>query len=102
MKVAELDMTDNSNQCPSTLSQRINSNKRTCRTNSNSASCTPVIYSIDAIKYSKVCGKIKAYQVGSTDAFRGRPNRHTIDSNYIDGISLTHGIPRKHIWPGFC
>ncbi len=62
MKVAELDMTDSSNQCPSTLTQRINSNKRTCAINSNSASCAPVIYSIDAIKYSKVCGKIKAYQ----------------------------------------
>ncbi len=57
MKVAELDMTDNSNQCPSTLTQRIDSNKRTCGTNSSSASCTPVIYSIDAIEYSKVCGK---------------------------------------------
>ncbi len=49
MKVAELGTTDNSNQCLSTLTQHINSNKRTCGTNFNSASCAPVIYSIDAI-----------------------------------------------------
>ncbi len=99
-KVAELDMTDNSNQCPSTLTQRIDFNKRTCAINSTSASCAPVIYSIDTIEYSKVCGKIKAYQVGSTDAFGNisRPNSRSIDSNYVDGISLTHGRPRKHIW----
>ncbi len=42
MKVAELDMADNSNQCPSTLTQRIDSNKRICAINSNSASCAPV------------------------------------------------------------
>ena len=47
MRVAELDMTDNNTQCPSTLIQRIDSNKRTCATNSSSASCTSVIYSID-------------------------------------------------------
>ncbi len=98
MKVAELDMTNNSNQCPSTLTQRIDSNKRTCAINSSSASCVPVIYSIDAIEYSKVCGKIKAYQVSTPDAFGNRPNELSIDSYYVDGISLTHGRPRKHIW----
>ncbi len=99
-KVAELDMTDNSNQCPSTLTQRIDSNKRTCAINSNSASCAPVIYSIDAIKYSKVCGKILGYQFSTLNAFAGvnRLIDSSIDSNYVDGISLTHGRPRKHIW----
>ncbi len=95
MKVAELDMTDNSNQCPSTLTQHIDSSKRTCAINSNSASCAPVIYSIYAIEYSKVCGKIKDYQFGSPSAFY---NRVSINSYYVEGISLTYGSPRKHIW----
>ena len=69
LEVAELDMTDNNTQCPSNLTQRIDSNKRTCAINSTSASCAPVIYLIDTIEYSKVCGKIKAYQFGTTDAF---------------------------------
>ncbi len=100
MRVAELDMTDNNTQCPSTLTQRIDSNRRTCAINSNSASRAPVNYSIDpAIEYSKVCGKIKAYQIGSPDAFCSRSNTRSIDSNYVDGISLTYGSqPRKHIW----
>ncbi len=100
MKVAELDMTDNTNQCPSALTQRIDSNKRTCAINTNSASCAHVYHSTDAIKYSKVCGKIKAYSIGSPDAFGNniRINARSIDSNYVDGISLTHGRPRKHIW----
>ncbi len=56
MKVAELDLTDNSNQCPSTLTQRIDSNKRTCGVNANSH----IIYSAN-IEYTKVCGKIISY-----------------------------------------
>ncbi len=99
MKVAELDMTDNSNQCPNTLTQRTDSNKRTCAVNSDSSFCAPIIYSTNTIQYSKVCGKIIAYQVSSLDAFGSRPPHPTIDSSYVDGISLTHGSnPRKHIW----
>ncbi len=99
-KVAELDMTDNNTQClTSTLAQRMNSNKRTCAINSdtNFDSCAHVNYSTDAFKYSKVCGKIKAYHSGTPDAFH-RISAVNIDSNYVDGISLTHGRPRKHIW----
>ncbi len=93
MKVTELDTTDNINQCPSTLTQHIDSNKRTCAINFNSASCAPVIYSIDAIKYSKVCGKIKAYQVGSPSEFY---NRVSIDSYYVEGISLLVSLMEVH------
>ncbi len=98
MKVAELNMTDDSNRCPITLRQRIYSNKRTCIIKSNSASCSHVSYSNDAIKYSKVCGKIIAYQFSSTDAFLRTYDVSSIDSNYVDGVSLTHGSPRQHIW----
>ena len=36
------------------------------------------------------------YQYYSPDAFRS-PNVG-INSHYVDGVSLTHGSPRKHIW----
>ena len=45
-----------------------------------------------------MCGRIKGYQFGRTEAFwqsfRG------IDGQYVDGVSLTHGrnSSRKHIW----
>ena len=46
-----------------------------------------------------MCGKVIAYQIGAPDTFgdsgRGFP---TIDTYYVDGVSLTHGSPRHHIW----
>jgi hypothetical protein len=48
-----------------------------------------------------VCGKIKAYQYGSPDAFFDnlQNSNRPIDNQYVDGVSLTHGQrPRKHIW----
>ena len=61
---------------------------------------------------STVCGRIIGYQIGSTDAFcpfQSRcnyrrnddpaiPRAYTIDDVYVDGLSLTHGHPREHIW----
>ena len=50
------------------------------------------------IEYSHVCGKVIGYQDQTPDAF-GQGQSQTIDGNYFDGISLTHGRnPRKHIW----
>ena len=46
------------------------------------------------LQYSQVCGRIIAYQLGSPDAFY----LNTIDSLYVDGVSVTHGSPRQHIW----
>ena len=48
-------------------------------------------------QYSRVCGRIRAYQVGTTNAFQGRSDP-SIDSAYVDGVSLTRGSPRQHIW----
>ena len=40
-----------------------------------------------------------ALQIGSMDTFGGgsRPSQ-SIDDNFLDGIVLTHGSPRRHIW----
>ena len=53
-------------------------------------------FPIKSSGYSKICGKIIAYQVGSTDGFAA--NGNSINSIYVDGVSLTHGNPRHHIW----
>ena len=47
-----------------------------------------------------MCGRIKAYQFGGTDAFSNYHNKisTTIDGAYVDGISVTHSSPRQHIW----
>ena len=86
-RVAELDMADSNHQCPSGFRQRNDSNKRTCGI--TSTGCISVNFSVATLEYSKVCGKIRAYQYGLPDAFA--------DSS-IDGVSITHGSPRQHIW----
>jgi hypothetical protein len=101
MRVAELDMTNSSHQCPSGFRQRTNSNRNTCVRTSESNGCHQVTISTHNVSYSKTCGQIIAYQVGSTDAFYRTPalSNATIDNSYVDGISLTHGnSPRQHIW----
>ena len=103
-RVAELDMTNSSQQCPSAFRQRNESNIRTCRTDPN-VLCTSVTFPVNFLSYSGVCGKIIAYQVGSPDSFGNfgvgstrRSNNDNINADYLDGVSLTHGSPRQHIW----
>ena len=98
MRVAHLDMTDTNQHCPSGF-RLITSPKRTCGT--PGSRCVSTTFPLNGVKYSRVCGKIKAYQYGSPDAFGPYFfNRAiTIDDSYIEGVSLTHGqSPRKHIW----
>ena len=57
-----------------------------------------------------MCGRVVGYQYGSPDAlyagpYQGEPygsvidtHHNNINSYYVDGISLTHGSPRQHIW----
>ena len=97
MRVTELNMTNSSHQCPSGLREHNDSNIRTCVKSEALAGCSSVIFSNPNIAYSKICGRVQAYQINSTNAFRGRSDAD-IDSAYVDGVSLTHGTPREHIW----
>ena len=97
MRVAFLDMTNSSHLCPSGLMERNDSpNTRTCVRNKASGGCSSVELSTASIQYSDVCGRITAYQVGSTDGLR--VSNDNINSAYVDGVSLTHGTSRQHIW----
>ena len=94
MRVASINMTDTSSTCPSGL-KTLTDPIRRCAMNINSIGCSSTMLSVQGIEYSQVCGKIIGYQDKTPDAFSGG----TIDSSYVDGISLTHGTqPRKHIW----
>ena len=54
-------------------------------------------YNTGGPQYSRVCGRVRGYQFGVTQAFLGP---QTIDRNYVYGVSLTHGpsSSRTHIW----
>ena len=94
IRVAELDMTNGSTQCPTGLRSRSFSNIRTCERDPSSGRCSSVTFFTSNIEFSRVCGKLRAYPIGETSAF----STLSIDTHYVDGISLTHGRPRRHIW----
>ena len=96
MRVAHLDMTQPNQQCPSGFRLITSSSKRLCG-RPGPAGCVSVKFSTNGISYNKVCGKVIAYQDKTPDGtcpYIG----HTIEEVYIDGVSITHGTPRQHIW----
>ncbi len=102
MRVANLDMTDFHQNCPEGLRlvNRTEPPLRTCG-RPGPAGCISTTYSTYGVEYSKVCGRIIAYQSSTPDAFRKYFNNRSlsIDDVYVDGVSLTHGqSPRQHIW----
>ncbi len=98
-KVESLDMTDTSQNCPQGLTLTGYS-KRSCgRTNTNRADCSSVTFPVGGGQYSRVCGRAKAYQWGDMSTFYGyHEYSRGINAQYADGLSFTHGTPRKHIW----
>ena len=100
MRVAKLDMTNSSHQCPSGFLLRTDSSIRTCIRDSNSPGCSSITISTsNTASFTNVCGKVIAYQRGAPDAFyRFSYHGSNINSFYVDGVSLTHGTPRRHIW----
>ena len=94
-RVAYLNMSDPSMQCPSVW-REITTPHRVCGRRSSTGSCEGLTYSTGNEQYNQVCGRIIGYQLGNTDSFRG--SSQSIDTYYVDGVSLTHGSPRQHIW----
>ena len=90
MRVADLDMTDPTQNCPAGF-RLITSPKRSCVR--PGPGCVSTTFPTHGVQYSRVCGRVIAYQFGSPNAFRAYYNNRqvTIDDVYVDGVSLTHG-----------
>ena len=93
-RVAYLNMTSPAHQCPSAWTE-ITSPIRTCG-RSNGIGCDSVIFSTNGIQYSNIMGRVVGYQYGVSDAFA--QGTGDLDTHYLDGVSITHGMPRDHIW----
>ena len=98
MRVADLDMTDHSQQCPSQF-RLITSPKRVCGKQLHPG-CDFTTYEAHNIHYKKVAGRVLGYGINSTDGFTRRIHCPgcSIDKPYVEGVSITHGYPRRHIW----
>ena len=97
-RVAFINMTDTSYDCPTGLNLTSYS-KRTCgRSHTSHGRCSSTTFSVGGLPYSRVCGRIRGYQFGVTGAFYS--SNEGINSYYVDGVSLTHGGAgrRQHIW----
>ena len=94
MRVANIDMTNTSQNCPSGLSL-ISSPKRVC--DIPSTGCVSNDFDIHGVQYSHICGRVIGYQKSVPNAFWH--HSRGIDADYVYGVSLTHGqSPRQHIW----
>ena len=92
-RIAYLDMSNEEEKCPDGLKLYERNGKRAC--GRPSSGCASVRFPFEGISYSEVCGKVIGYQYYTTD---GADSSKGINDAYLDGISLTHGNPRSHIW----
>ena len=99
IRAAYLNLSDPLQKCPSGWREYTEPIRSCGRPVTNSGSCLPTFIQIDNYEYSHICGQIIGYQVSTPDAFNhDTGGTRTIDNAYVDGISLTHGSPRQHIW----
>ena len=97
-RAAYLNMSDPTQTCPPAW-ELITTPRRSCARPSNAGkeTCYSAMFPTQGIQYSQVCGRIIAYQVGEPQAFE-YSDIQSIDGPYVDGVSLTYGRPRNHIW----
>ena len=96
-----LDMTDTSHVCTTGLNLTTYSRRPCGRAHLSWRRCSSTKFSVGGFRYSRVCGRAKAYRLGLNWAFYAyHIQKLGIDGSYVDGLSLTHGAPgsRQHIW----
>ena len=97
MRVAKIDMTRPNEDCPEGFRKVTSNGKTMC--GGQSSQIISTTFPVHGFQYSRVCGKIIGYQFYKTNAFHNYiVNGGSIDSFFVDGIVLTHGSPRTHIW----
>ena len=96
-RVVYIDTTRGPGQCPSGLVEHVNSatNQRACG-RSTDVGCSSVTYPTGG-SYTNICGRVRGYQFYSANAFQGSTGK-SINDRYVDGISITRGNPRQHVW----
>ena len=90
--------------CPSGWRKDTQSGISFCSPNSDTSGrdlCFPTNFSTNGISYQRVCGRARGYQKGITHSFHAYHfynGRLTVNDAYVDGLSITYGNPRRHIW----
>ena len=101
MRVAYLNMSDPTEECPPGFRLYNQNGTRACGRSASSPanSCQSVKFPSYCISYSQVCGRVIGYQYGHADGIDPRrAEKNNLNGAYVDGVSLTRGNPRQHIW----
>jgi len=95
-KIADLDTT-NGGDCPKEWHRLMVNGITACRALSDSAGCYSTFFSANGMNYRKIRGLVRGYQKSSTDSFNSRQGIRSIDTTYVDGVSITLRDPHKHV-----
>ena len=110
MRVAQLDTT-NGDSCPGDWINNADYNSL-CTGPVDTPGCHSANFSVP-YSYNKICGQLRGFQRGSPDAFYPHAFAQgiaptelyepaifskTVNDVYVDGVSITLGDPRKHVW----
>ena len=100
MKVTYINKTETGSLCPQGLNMRNISGENYCGKFTNIGGCTSTTFPLHHIPYSQVCGQVRGLQYGSPEAFANywATGYQSVEDLYCDGVSITSGHPRKHIW----
>ena len=94
-RIAYLNMSDPQEQCPSGFKLYNQNGIRGCGRSLQKNYCKSLKFSSN-IQYSQFCGKLIGYQYWSPNGLSSGSSN--INSHYVEGVSLTYGSSRKHIW----
>jgi len=103
MRIADLD-TSRGDDCPTAWKKITTPNSATypskvvCGSPSNKAGCYSTSFTVHGSSYYKICGKARGYQSSTPDAFAALKGIRSINGPYVDGLSITVGKNRKHVW----
>ena len=95
-RVTYVNMTQAGATCPQGLEQMSFNGSPYCGRFSSGVGCSSALLDT-TISYQQVCGRVAGYQDNAPHAFTGF-NDTSINGIYLDGVSITHGSPRKHLW----
>ena len=93
MQVVDVDM-NRDDSCPGTWNV-ITTPRKFC-VGSVGAGCASAYFHTKGVSFEHICGQAKGYQKGNPNGYQS--NSQSVDGSYVDGISITLGSPRKHVW----
>lgn len=102
--------TSRGDSCPTGWTNDYSNGGRYC-TGGQDAGCHSMKISTNQVRYGRICGWLRGYQRGSMNAFfpaayalgtatgyKPEKASSSINGPYVDGISITVGELRKHVW----